>query len=94
MSKNVNKKEKQAGAELGQAQYKMGLNFTLIFYWFCFSRFGLVELVKWILFAGLIEKIWFGIFGLVHLVLYISDILLGRFDFVDAVLYIWFNRFG
>ena len=36
---------KQAGAELGQAQYKLGLDFTLIFCRFGLSRFGLVELV-------------------------------------------------
>ena len=34
---------KQAGAELGQAQLKLGLDFTLIF--FTFSRFGLIDLV-------------------------------------------------
>ena len=37
------KVKKQAGAELGQAQYKLGLDFTLIF-----CRFGLVELVRYI----------------------------------------------
>ena len=37
--------EKQAGAELGQAQLKLGLDFTLIFCRFGFSRFGLVKLV-------------------------------------------------
>ena len=38
---------KQAGAELGQAQLKLGLDLTLIFY-----RFGLVELVRCILFGS------------------------------------------
>ena len=44
----------QAGAELGQAQLKLG---------FCrfvgFSEFSFY-------FIGLIEKIWFGVFGLLH----------------------------
>ena len=59
-------KAKQAGAELGQAQLKLGLNFTLIFCRFGFSGFGFY-------FIGWIEKI-----GLVYLVLWISNILLGR----------------
>ena len=33
---------KQAGAELGQAQLKLKLDFTLIFF-----RFGLIELTGW-----------------------------------------------
>ena len=33
---------KQAGAELGQAQLKLELDFTLIFF-----RFGLIELTVW-----------------------------------------------
>ena len=33
-------------------------------------------------------------FGSVYLVLYISNILLGRFDFVDSVLKVWFGKFG
>ena len=53
---------KQAGAELGQAQHMLGLDFTLIFCRFCFSRLGLAELVGWIKFCK------FGIFGLVYLV--------------------------
>ena len=36
---------KQAGAELGQAQLKLGFDFTLIFCRFGFYSFGLVELV-------------------------------------------------
>ena len=40
------KKRKQAGAELGQAQLKLGLDFTLFF-----GRFGLVELVCWVSFC-------------------------------------------
>ena len=51
---------KQAGAELGQAQLKLGLDFNQIQYPFGFSKFDLVELVEYIL--GLTEKIWFGIF--------------------------------
>ena len=43
-------RRRQAGAELGQAQYKLRLDFTLIF-----CRFGLVELVCGFKFAGLIE---------------------------------------
>ena len=37
---------KQAGAELGQAQYKLKLYFTSIFCIFGFSKFSLVELVR------------------------------------------------
>ena len=44
----VEKYSKQPGDKLGQSQYKLGLNFTLIFCRFSFSRFGLVELVRWI----------------------------------------------
>ena len=47
---------KQAGTELGQAQLKLGLEFTLIFCRFGFSPFGLIELV------------WLNKFGLVYLV--------------------------
>ena len=36
---------KQAGAELGQAQPKLGLGITLFFLRFCYSRIGLVDLV-------------------------------------------------
>ena len=35
----------QAGAELGQAQLKLGLDFTMIFCIFGFSTFGLVKLI-------------------------------------------------
>ena len=45
------KNEEQAGAELGQAQLKLGLDFILIFRRFGFSWFGLVELVGWIQFC-------------------------------------------
>ena len=34
------------------------------------------------------------IFGLVYLVNYISNILLGIFDFLDLVLVVWFGVFG
>ena len=37
---------KQAGAELGQAQLKLGWDFTLIFYRFGFSRFCLIVLIE------------------------------------------------
>ena len=37
-----NKLEKQAGAELGQAQLKLELDLALIFF-----RFGLIELFGW-----------------------------------------------
>ena len=40
--------KKQAEAELAQAQVKLGLEFTIIFCRFGFSRFGFVELVRWI----------------------------------------------
>ena len=83
------KKKRQAGAELGQTQYKHGLDFNLLF-----CRFSLVELVRQIEFVGLIEQIWFGIFGSVYLVLHISNVFLGRFDFVDTALQIWFGIFG
>ena len=39
---------KQAGAELGQAQLMLGIDYTLIFCRFRFSRLGLAELVGWI----------------------------------------------
>ena len=42
---------KQAGAELGQAQLKLRLDFTLIFCRFGFPGYNLVELVWWILFC-------------------------------------------
>ena len=45
---------KQAWAELCQAQFKLGLDFDLIFCRFGFSRFGFVD--TYVL-------IWFGKFG-------------------------------
>ena len=50
---NQDKTPKQAGTELGQAQLKLGLEFTLIFCRFGYSTF---------VFMGLIESIWFGMF--------------------------------
>ena len=47
---------KQAGAELGQAQLKLGLDFNLIFCKFDSSGFNLVELVCWILFCKFDRK--------------------------------------
>ena len=38
--KELPNKGKQAGAEMDQAQYKLGLYFTLIFCHFGFYRFG------------------------------------------------------
>ena len=35
----------QAGTELGQAQLKLGLNFTLISFRICLPRIGLLDLV-------------------------------------------------
>ena len=62
---------KQAGAELGQAQLKLRLDFTPIFCRFVgFSGFSFY-------FIGLIEKIWFGIHGSLHFK------HLRRFNFVD-----------
>ena len=52
-------RKKQAGAELGQAQLKLGLDFTPIFCRFGFSGFSFY-------FKGLIEKNWFGILGSLH----------------------------
>ena len=46
--RSLDKYLEQAGAELDQAQYKLGLDFNLIFCRFGLSRFGLVELVRWI----------------------------------------------
>ena len=68
-------RQKQAGAEQGKAQLKLGFDFTLIFF-----RFGLVE------FVGLIEWIWPRIFRSVYRVPYILNILLCRYNFVDSVL--------
>ena len=53
------KNNQQAGAELGQAQLKLGLDFTPIFSRFVFSGFSFYLI-------GLIEKIWFGILGSLH----------------------------
>ena len=53
------KNNQQAGAELGQAQLKLGLDFTPIFCRFGFSGFSFYLI-------GLIEKIWFGIHGSLH----------------------------
>ena len=52
----MNRVLKQAWAELGQAQLKLGLDFTLISPRFEFSRFGLI-VFGWdrFSFAGLIE---------------------------------------
>ena len=50
----------QAGAELGQAQLKLGLDFIQSYNTFGLSKFDLVELVGYIL--GLTDKIWFGTF--------------------------------
>ena len=41
-----NKVMKQAGAEMGQAQYKLELDFTLSFCRNGLSKFGLVELFR------------------------------------------------
>ena len=61
-------KKPRAGAELGQTHVKLGLNFTLIFCRFSFSRFGLIELLWWISFVQFIETIWFVIiFGICSL---------------------------
>ena len=43
--------KRQAGTELGQAQLKLGLELTLIFSTFGFSRFGSMELVRLIWFC-------------------------------------------
>ena len=64
------KKKKQAGAELGQAQLKLGLDLTPIFCRCGFSGFSFY-------FKGLIEKNWFGILGSLHFK------HLRRFNFVD-----------
>ena len=44
---------KQAGAELGQAQLKLRLDFNQIQYTFGFSLFDLVQLVSWALYFKL-----------------------------------------
>ena len=62
---SYNKCPKQAGTELGQAQLKLGLDFSLIFCRIGFSPLRLIELV------------WLNRFGLAF---YISKILLGRFS--------------
>ena len=67
----------QAGAELGQAQLKLGLDFYLIFFRFVFSRFCLVQLVwkNWLgvfSFVGLIEKIWYIFFLISNVILMAS----------------------
>ena len=62
--------ETQAGTELGQAQLKLGLDFTPIFCRFGFSGFSFYLI-------GLIENFWFGILGSLHFK------HLRRFNFVD-----------
>ena len=47
-SNDMLKETEQAGAELGQAQLKLGFDFTLIFCKFGSSTFGLVKLFGWI----------------------------------------------
>ena len=49
------KHTKQAGVELGHAQIKLGLDCTIIFGRFVFSRFGLIVLVVFFSFEGLIK---------------------------------------
>ena len=56
---NVCRNWQQAGAELGHAQFKLGLDFTLIFH-----RFGFIELAGWIWvwkfdWKDLVWYIWF-----------------------------------
>ena len=51
MGDQVNYIDQQAGAELGQAWHKLGLDLTLIFCRFGFSRFGFEELVGMIEFC-------------------------------------------
>ena len=48
LSKKNDKCLEQAGTELGQAQLKLELDYTLIFCRFVFSKLGLVELVEWL----------------------------------------------
>ena len=52
---------RQAGADLGQAQHKLGLDFNEILCIFCFSIFDLVELVEWTLYFRLDLKdlVWY-----------------------------------
>ena len=56
--KKKRKTFKEAGAEVGQAQLKLGLDF-LSFWRFGFSIFGWIDLVL----LGLIQYIWFSTFG-------------------------------
>ena len=63
---------KQAGAELGHAQLKLGLEFTSIFCIFVFSGFNCY-------FIGLIEKIWFVILSSLHFKHF------GKFGLIDLV---------
>ena len=71
--KECAKNVQQAGAELGQAQLQLGLDFTHIF-----CRFGLSGFSFY--FIGLIEKKWFGVLGSLHFK------HLRRFNFVDFFL--------
>ena len=65
----------QAGAELGQAQLKLELDFTLIF-----CRFGLAELVGWYILLTVYLVLKIQTFCLVDLIL---KILFCRFDLVN-----------
>ena len=91
------KKYKQAVAELGKAQIKLGLDFTLFFCRFGFSRFGLAESVWWIKFCKFdwIDLVQFSIFGSLHFKHLAWYICLSRFCFVSLILslfstdYVW-----
>ena len=86
---NGKKFNRQAGAELGQAQLKLGLGFILIFFVDLVSVeiFFKIDLVEF--FIALLKR-----FGLVNLFLQILNRWLGRFNCVDWDWQIWFNRFG
>ena len=70
------KERRQVWAELGQAQLKLGLEFTSIFCIFGFSGFSFY-------FICLIEKNWFSILCSLHFKHFATYIQFCRFFFVD-----------
>ena len=85
------KRGKQAQAELGKAQLKPGLDFTLIF-----CRIGSIVWVGLNQFCRFdcIDLVWYILLFTLHLKHFAWQILFCRFSFVVLVCQIWFYRFG
>ena len=85
-------KIRQAGAELGQAQLKLGLDFTLILVDLVSQDLVQIYLLEWFSFVSLIEQIWFYMIGSLHSKYFVWSIWFCIFSFVALVKLIWFNR--